>query len=74
MENIFIIDRDTKENVGMIDFLPRKEERIIINYNGRNLEYKVYRVVYHPSENGVLVFVDLVDNYYEKMIKNIKWQ
>ena len=74
MENIFIIDRDTKENVGMIDFLPRREERIIINYNGRNLEYKACCVVYHPSENGVLVFVDLVDNYYEKMIKNIKWQ
>lgn len=73
MKNIFIIDVDTKERVGMIDFLPRREERIIINYHGRNLEYKVGCVVYHPSENGILVFVNLVDNYYEKIIKNIKW-
>lgn len=36
MKNIFIIDIDTKERVGMIDFLPRREERIIINYHGRN--------------------------------------
>ena len=62
-----------REGVGMIDFLPRREERIIINYHGRNLEYKVGCVVYHPSENGILVFVNLVDNYYEKIIKNIKW-
>lgn len=73
MKNIFIIDMDTKESVGMIDFVPRREERIIINCHGRNLEYKVGCVVYHPSANGILVFVKLVDNYYEKMIKNIKW-
>ncbi len=73
MKNIYIIDIDTKERLGMIDFLPHREERMIINYHGRNLEYKVGCVVYNPSENGIFVFVKLVDNYYEKMIKNIKW-
>lgn len=72
-KNIFIIDIDTKENVGLIDFIPRREERIIINYKGRNVEYKVRCVVYYPRNNAILVFSDLVSNYYEKMIEDIKW-
>ena len=73
MKNIFIIDKDTKENIGIIDFIPRREERIIVHNNGRNLEYKVSCIVYYPTNNGILVFADLVENYYEKMIEDIKW-
>lgn len=77
ISNIFVIDKATKENLRKLDFIPRREERIIIDYNGRNLEYKVKCIVYYPyniDNIGVFVFVDLVDNYYEKMIQNIKWQ
>lgn len=71
--NIFVIDKDTRQNLGTIDFIPRKEERIILNNAWKNLECKVRCVVYHPKEHSVLVFVDVVENYYEKMTANIEW-
>lgn len=71
--NIFVIDKAVKQNLGVIDFIPRREERIILNNEWENLECKVCCVVYKPKEHGVLVFVDVVENYYEKMINEIKW-
>lgn len=71
--NIFVIDKAVKQNLGVIDFIPRREERIILNNEWENLECKVCCVVYEPKEHGVLVFVDVVENYYEKMINEIKW-
>ena len=71
--NIFVIDKATKVNVGNIDFIPRKEDRIILQTQWKNLEYKVACVVYEPKEHATLIFVDVVENYYEKMIKDIKW-
>lgn len=67
--NIFVIDKSIKENVGIIDFIPNREERILLNH----LEYKVACVLYHPDQKAILVFVDLVDKYYSNMIQNIKW-
>lgn len=71
--NIFVIDKAVKQNLGVIDFIPRREERIILNNGWKNLECKVCCVVYSPKEHVVLVFVDVVENYYEKMISEIKW-
>ena len=71
--NIFVIDKAIKENIGMIDFIPRREERIVLNTQWKNLECKVACVVYVPNQNAALVFGDVVENYYEKMIKDIKW-
>lgn len=71
--NIFVIDKITKKNIGMIDFLPRTEERIILNTQWKNLECIVVCVVYEPKEHAILVFVNVVENYYEKMIKDIEW-
>lgn len=71
--NIFVIDNAVKENIGIIDFIPRREERLILNTQWKNLECTVACVVYIPKENAVLVFVNVVESYYEKMIKDIKW-
>lgn len=38
-----------------------------------NLECKVCCIVYNPNEHGILVFVDVVENYYDIMIGEIKW-
>ncbi len=89
-KNIFLIDKDTKENLGNIDFIPKREDRMIITRSWKRLEYKVkcivhtrswkrleYKVkciVHCPDENGVIVFVELSDNYYDKIIENIKWK
>lgn len=70
--NIFVIDKATKQNLGTIDFIPKIEERIILN-NDRNLECVVCCVVYNPREHGVFIFVNVVENYYNKMISEIKW-
>lgn len=75
MQNIFVIDKITKENLGIIDFIPRREERIILKSKRQNnLECKVCCIMYHPIEHAVLVFVDVVEPYYSKMISEIKWK
>lgn len=71
--SIFVIDKTTKNNIGIIDFLPRTGERIILNTQWKNLECIVDCVVYEPKEHTILVFVNVVENYYEKMIKDIEW-
>jgi hypothetical protein len=69
MNTIFVIDKDIKECIGSIDFIPHREERFLFNSN----EYKIACVLYHPKEHSILVFVTLVDRYYSNMIKDIKW-
>lgn len=69
MGNIFVIDKGIKECVGVIDFIPSREERILLKL----LEYKVSCVLYHPEQNSTLVFVELVDRHYSSIIKDIKW-
>ena len=71
--NIFVIDKATKKNIGVIDFIPRIGERMILNIGWKNLECNVECIVYYTKEHGVLVFVNIVENYYEKMISDIKW-
>ncbi len=73
MSNIFVIDKAVKQNLGVIDFIPRREERIILNNGWREFECIVCCVVYEPREHGILVFVDVVEPYYSKMISDIKW-
>lgn len=72
--NIFVIDKELKKNVGIIDFIPRKEDRIILNNKYGNVEYKVQCIVCYPKENAILVFVNAVENYYEKIINEIDWK
>ena len=69
MKNTFVVDFDTKECVGIINFIPRREERVVLSEK----EYKVMCVVYDPKERSVLVFVNMVDNYYSALFKDIKW-
>lgn len=38
--NIFVIDKANKQNLGIIDFIPRKEERIILNNGWKTLNVK----------------------------------
>ena len=72
--NIFVIDKNTKENLGIIDFIPRKDDRIILNKTWKNLEYKVECVVYEPKEHAVFVFVNIVEPEYSAMLSDIKWK
>ena len=75
MNNIFVIDKGTKENLGVIDFTPRREERIILKRNEwHSLECKVCCIVHELREHATLVFVDVVEPYYSKMIAGIKWK
>jgi hypothetical protein len=74
MTSIFIIDKNKKECIGIIDFIPRKEERFFFNDN----EYIVDCILYCPSKNNpqkniILVFVKLVERYYSNIIKDITW-
>ena len=71
--NIFVIDKTSKNNLAMLDFIPRQEERIVINTKWKNLECIVACVLYEPNEHAVLVFVDIVEPYYSAMVSDIKW-
>lgn len=75
MKNIFVIDKITKQNLGMLDFIPRKDDRIVLKLSEwTKAECVVACVLYEPLENGVLVFVDIAEPYYSKMISEIKWK
>jgi len=69
MNNIFVIDMDIKESIGVIDFLPQREERLLLD----SREYKVACVAHHPEQHATLIFVRLVEKLYSNMIKDIKW-
>lgn len=72
--NIFVIDKATKINIGVLDFIPQERERLILkNAEYENIECVVECVVYHPAQHITLIFVNVVENYYEKMIGKIKW-
>lgn len=72
MNNVFamIIDKESKHYLGTITFIPRKNDRISIN----GIETEVECVLYESSEHSTtLVFVNIVEPYYTKMINEIKW-
>lgn len=73
--NIFVIDKTSKQNLGMLDFIPKKDERVLLNENEwKSIECVVDCVVYAPRDHGVLVFVNVVAPYYSSMISEIKWK
>lgn len=67
--SIFVIDKDIKTCIGIIDFIPQKESRLILS----KIEYKVEGIVYDPKEHATLIFVTPVKKYYSNLIKEIKW-
>jgi hypothetical protein len=71
--NIYIISESTKDHLGTIDFIPRKNEHILLRGALGDHEFIVNGILYMPNEKGVLVFVKLVEPYYGKMIEEIKW-
>ncbi len=75
MKNIFIIDKATKQNLGTLDFIPRKDDRIALKLSERiKAEGVVSCVFYELLENAVLIFVDVFEPYYSKMVSDIKWK
>ena len=75
MKNIFIIDKATKQNLGTLDFIPRKDDRIALKLSERiKAEGVVSCVLYELLENAVLIFVDVFEPYYSKMVSDIKWK
>lgn len=73
--NIFVIDKASKQNLGILDFIPRKDERLVLQENTwKNIECIVACVLYEPRENGILIFVDIVEPYYSSMVSEIKWK
>lgn len=75
IKNIFIIDKVTKRNLGTLDFIPRKEDRIVIKLSKwTNAECIVCCVLHETLENVILIFVEIVEPYYSKMVSEIKWK
>lgn len=73
--NIFAIDKCTKKNLGLLDFIPHKEDRIVLKDSEcENIECVVACVLYEPLEHTVLVFVDITEPYYIAMVSDIKWK
>lgn len=74
MDNIFVIDKATKCNLGLINFIPHKDERILLKKTMRgDVEVVVNCVLYNPLEHATLVFVNVVEPYYTAMVKEIEW-
>jgi hypothetical protein len=74
MNNIFVIDKTTKCNLGILDFTPRKDYRISMKASEwKEIEVVVKCVLYEPLEHATLVFVSIVEPYYTAMVKEIKW-
>lgn len=74
LNNIFIINKSTKCNLGTIDFIPQKNDRISMKASEwKEIEVVVECVLYEPLEHATLVFVNIVDPYYTAMVKEIKW-
>lgn len=73
--NIFVIDKATKKNLGILDFIPRKEERLVLkDREWKNIECVVACVLYEVKEYGVLIFVDIIEPYYSAMVSEIQWK
>ena len=74
MNNVFVIDKATKCSLGLIDFIPRKDDRISMKASEwKEIEVVVKCVLYEPLEHATLVFVNIVESYYTAMVKAIKW-
>ena len=52
MNNIFVIDKTTKCNLGVLDFTPRIDDRISMKASeGKEIEVVVECVLYEPLEH-----------------------
>lgn len=73
--SIFVIDKASKRNLGILDFIPRKDERLVLKDDAwKNIECVVVCVLYEPVEHATLIFVDIVEPYYSAMVSEIKWK
>lgn len=55
MNNIFVIDKATKCNLGVLDFTPRKDDRISMKASEwKEIEVIVECVLYEPLEHATL--------------------
>lgn len=73
--SIFVIDKASKQNLGVLDFTPRKDERLVLKDGvWKNIECVVACVLYEPVEHAILIFVDIVKPYYSSMVSEIKWK
>lgn len=72
--NIFVIDKATKQNLGTLDFIPQKEERIVLKESEtENIECIVECVLYDPREHAVVIFINIVEPYYSSLLAEVKW-
>lgn len=72
--NIFVIDKASKKNVGIIDFIPQKGDRIVVKPSlWKNCECIVECILYCPEDHGVIIWVSMVEPYYYNMLKDIEW-
>ena len=74
MHSIFVIDKNTKCNLGIIDFIPHKGDRISMKASEwREMEVEVECVLHDQLEHATLIFVNIVESCYIKMVKEIRW-
>lgn len=69
----YIVDIQTKNALDVIDFIPRKDERIILNNGWQKNECVVDCVVHDTSKKMTIVFVNIVEPCYSDMISRISW-
>lgn len=74
MNSVFVIEEATKCNLGVIDFIPNRGDRISMKASEwREMEVEVECVLHDPLEHATLIFVNIVESCYIKMVKEIRW-
>lgn len=74
MNSVFVIEEATKCNLGVIDFIPNRGDRISMKASEwKEIEVVVECVLYEPLEHAILIFVNIVEPYYTAMVTEIKW-
>lgn len=74
MNSVFVIEEATKCNLGVIDFIPNRGDRISMKASEwKEIEVVVECVLHDPLEHATLVFVNKVEPCYIKIMNDIKW-
>lgn len=69
MNNIFVIDKTTKCNLGVLDFTPRKDDRIYSEREVDNMVRKVNNRLYKINTYASAHIIEVDDNYDEEVQK-----
>lgn len=73
--NIFVVDQSSKKLLGIIDFVPREDDIIILKESEwKYIECRVNCRVYTPHEHSIVIFVTICEPNYFKKLSEIDWK